>query len=91
MEWIVKTSGRVIGPYSTEQLKVELLKRHISVIDEIKKPKGRWTFLREHPELSSLLDEVRRQLELIKEDTKTPFAQTHTDLEVKPLPPPIRP
>jgi hypothetical protein len=91
MEWIVKTSGRVIGPYSTEQLKVELLKRHISVIDEIKKPKGRWTFLREHPELSSLLDEVRRQLELIKEDTKTPFAQTQTDIEVTPLPPPIRP
>ncbi|MCE3011139.1 MAG: hypothetical protein LW875_11070 [Proteobacteria bacterium] len=90
MEWIVKTSGRVVGPYSTGQLKVELLKRHISVIDEIKKPKGRWTFLREHPELAGLLDEVRRQLELIKEDTKTPFAQTQTDVEVTPLPPPIK-
>ena len=56
--WLVKSSTRILGPYSSDELVDLLQKKTISYLDEIRKPTGRWAFIRENKEISALLSEV---------------------------------
>ncbi len=56
--WLVKSSTRILGPYSSDELIDLLQKKSITYLDEIRKPTGRWAYVRENKEISALLAQV---------------------------------
>ena len=54
--WLIKSSGRIIGPYSTPEVTQLIRDRKVSIIDEIRDPNTRWKYIREH---ANFLDIVR--------------------------------
>lgn len=59
-QWIVKSSGKVIGPFSQDEVSQLIRDRKVSIIDEVKDPNNRWKYIREHP---IFLDIVRSMKE----------------------------
>lgn len=75
--WLVKSSGRILGPYAQTDL-VELLKaRKISIIDEIRDPQNYWSFIREHGQFAELVQDLRHE-DAISLDTTTAGSRTRT-------------
>lgn len=60
-EWLVKSSGQILGPFSEEQLSAALRERKVSIIDEVKLPHGRWRFIREQALFKTLVDQIRAE------------------------------
>jgi len=56
--WMVKSSGRLLGPLSLAEVVIHLQQQTISVIDEIRSPYDRWVFVREQPLVMSILKEM---------------------------------
>ena len=69
-EYLVKSSSKVIGPYSEDEIIDLLLGNHISLLDEIKQPHGRWIYLREDKHFRDVIDRVRSQIDQMKDDTE---------------------
>lgn len=67
--WLIKSSSYILGPYSLEEVIQLLTSKHLSLIDEIRSPESRWTFIREHKMLSHVVQFIRDQETLSKEDT----------------------
>jgi hypothetical protein len=67
--WLIKSSGRILGPFSLEEIIQLLTTKHLALIDEIRSPDSRWTFIREHKLLSHVVQFVRDQQVEGKEDT----------------------
>lgn len=59
--WLVKSSGKIFGPFSQPELAHLLKRRKISVIDEIRQPTGRWGFIREHQDFSRVVQDLRKE------------------------------
>ncbi|MCX7977925.1 MAG: tetratricopeptide repeat protein [Bdellovibrionaceae bacterium] len=55
--WLVRSSWKILGPYSAREIAKLLLTKDISIIDEVRQPRGRWVSLRSH--------ELFRDLELL--------------------------
>lgn len=78
--WIVKSSGRILGPYNLDQLIIELKEKRISIIDEVRSPDKRWGFIREYQQFSEVVQYLRDQQSKTKEDTGSIYAtKTLTD------------
>ncbi len=77
-KWLIKSSTKIVGPFTIDELIVELGAKNVSLIDEIRDPQTRWKFIREHP----LLEEVVRRLRELQaqqsEDTGTQSSGTVT-------------
>lgn len=58
-KWIVKSSGRILGPMTIEEISEQLRLRQYSIFDEIREPGSRWMILREHPLLSAIVRQIR--------------------------------
>lgn len=56
--WMVKSSGRLLGPLSISEVVLHLQQHSISVIDEIRPPSDRWLFIREQTMIMSVLKEM---------------------------------
>ncbi len=69
-EYLVKSSSKVIGPYNEDEIIDLLLSNQISLLDEIKKPYGRWIYLREDKHFREVVDRVRSQIDQLKDDTE---------------------
>lgn len=67
--WLIRTSSRLIGPYSLEEVVELLTYNQISVVDEIRRPKSRWNFVRDYPYLTESVKNNRDKLNL--NNTKT--------------------
>lgn len=80
-KWLIKSSTKIVGPFTIDELIVELGAKNISLIDEIRDPQTRWKFIREHP----LLEEVVRRLRELQaqqsEDTGTQSSNTITKVQ----------
>lgn len=82
--WLVRSSTRILGPHSIDELAQMLLKKHISIIDEVRSPQNRWRYVREY----RIFDEIVRQLreeqenspDLTQTQTLTATAQTSVTL-----------
>lgn len=59
--WLIKSSGRIIGPYTPEEVRELLRSNDITVIDEVCSPLRRWQLLRDHPAFQDMLDELRQR------------------------------
>src|SRR4051812_5045260 len=84
--WLVKSSGRIIGPYPTVKIAELLRTREISVLDEISPPLRRWQTLQYHDEFREVVDSMRKaSLSERTEASWTPgtagLTQTLTDLD----------
>lgn len=69
--WLVKSSAKILGPYTTDELVFLLKARKISIIDEIRKPKLRWKFIREYKEFEKLVSNIRETESSMTESTDT--------------------
>ena len=73
-KWIIKSDNKILGPYSFDQIEDLLKKKQISIIDEVRDMNNRWLYIRESPELQSIVEEIR--LRLSKNDDHTRTVQT---------------
>ncbi|MBX3039683.1 MAG: tetratricopeptide repeat protein [Bdellovibrionaceae bacterium] len=101
--WLIKSSTRILGPSSVEEIAQMLLKKHISIIDEVRQPAGRWKYIREHAVFNETVDALRAEQENSSEltltQTSTQTMTSHTaitktdvisdDHTITPTPPPV--
>lgn len=57
--WLIKSGGRVLGPFTSEQVKERLLSRDLVVLDEIASPYKRWNYIRDEATFSKVVEELR--------------------------------
>ncbi len=70
-KWLVKSENKILGPYSFDQVEDLLLKKQISIIDEIRDTETRWLYIRENSEFKTIIGNIRQQLDNKNEATKT--------------------
>jgi tetratricopeptide (TPR) repeat protein len=68
--WLVKSSTRVLGPFTFEEIARLLKLKQVSAIDEVRSPSVRWMYIRDKKEFLDTMRSLRNQPEL-KEDTQT--------------------
>ncbi|MBL7542277.1 MAG: hypothetical protein JNL11_00605 [Bdellovibrionaceae bacterium] len=96
--WLVRSSSRLMGPYSLEEIVELLTYNQVSFVDEIRRPKSRWNFIRDYPYLTETVKNNRDKLNL--NNTKTSplsiitstFTRTENidSLTATPVPEPIK-
>lgn len=77
--WLVKSSQRLIGPISANEVYRRLKSRELNLNDETSSPGRRWQQIQNHPEFRDVVDEIRRNL--MSEETEvswTPGNSTQT-------------
>lgn len=96
MMWLVRSGGRILGPYGMTELSNLLRGSEIVILDEVAAPLGRWRYIRDEPAFAGIVDEVRGHLLAIREDTEvqspsqTDTGTLLTDLETRDVPrPPV--
>lgn len=72
-KWLVKSSGRLLGPWTIDAIIEQIKSRNISILDEVKEPQNRWLFIREHPLLTSAVRQVRDEQANVIENTQSTF------------------
>jgi hypothetical protein len=70
-KWLIKSDYKILGPYSYEQVEDLIMKRQISLIDEIRDMDLRWSYVREVPDFKPLVDSVREKIDSKSELTQT--------------------
>jgi hypothetical protein len=70
-KWLIKSDYKILGPYSYEQVEDLIMKKQISLIDEIRDMNTRWSYVREVPEFKSLVEVVRTEIDQKSELTQT--------------------
>jgi tetratricopeptide (TPR) repeat protein len=86
--WLVKSSGRILGPFLTEKIADLLKTREISVLDEVSDSLRRWQTIQYHTHFKEIVDNMRKaSLSEKTEATWTPggagtmgLTQTLTDI-----------
>jgi tetratricopeptide (TPR) repeat protein len=77
--WLVKSSQRLIGPVSANEIYRRLKSRELNLNDETSSPGRRWQQIQNHPDFRDFVDEIRRNL--MSEETEvswTPGNSTQT-------------
>lgn len=70
--WLIRSNGRILGPYSEKQVGDLLRERMITPIDEASLPYGRWNYIREISGFAKVVEEIRvRNLMGSGDDTTT--------------------
>lgn len=68
--WLVKSGGRLIGPYPFAKI-VELLRhREVVLLDEVCLPRKRWRYIRDESIFKKVIEELR-DLEISDDETAT--------------------
>ncbi len=76
--WLVKSSGHILGPYSFEEVCQGLRDKNVAPIDEVRTPDIRWTFVRESKDFAELIKELQTRKDSRREDTHGTDAHEHT-------------
>lgn len=84
-KWLVRSGGRIIGPFEGHQIPQLLKSREVGLRDEVSAPFARWQTLEFHPEFSEEVDQFKRDLlnektEVSLTPTSSGLTQTSTDL-----------
>jgi tetratricopeptide (TPR) repeat protein len=72
--WLVKSSTKILGPFTREEVMSLLTRRQITIIDEVRQPEGRWTYIRENRHFKEVVKSLRYEQDHSKEDTMTSTA-----------------
>jgi tetratricopeptide (TPR) repeat protein len=76
--WLVKSSTKILGPFTREEVMVLLTRRQITIIDEVRQPEGRWNYIRENRHFKEVVKSLRYEQDHSKEDTMTSTATIGT-------------
>ncbi|MFP5518502.1 MAG: hypothetical protein ACLGGX_01260 [Bdellovibrionia bacterium] len=71
--WLVRSSLKIVGPFNLQEVTQLLAARHISILDEIRRPHTRWSYIRENSIFNELVLALREEQEKTVEKT---FAST---------------
>ncbi len=69
-QWLIKSAGRILGPFKLTEVLSGLQLKHFSVMDEISMPYGRWVLIRDEVSLQEALKTLRK-LDDVGESTMT--------------------
>lgn len=69
--WIIKSSTRILGPFNLLEVTELLKNKHISIIDEIRQPSGRWSYIRENKMFLEVVRNIREEIDATSENTMT--------------------
>jgi tetratricopeptide (TPR) repeat protein len=69
--WIIKSSTRILGPFNLLEVTELLKNKHISIIDEIRQPSGRWSYIRENRMFLEVVRNIRDEIDATSENTMT--------------------
>ena len=57
-QWLVKSNGQILGPYSQEEVNKHLLNQELSIRDEVAPAMGSWKLLRDQEEFSHITNQL---------------------------------
>lgn len=69
--WLVKSSTKILGPFTREEVVVLLTRRQITIIDEVRQPEGRWNYIRDNRYFKEVVKSLRYEQDHSREDTMT--------------------
>lgn len=89
--WLVRASTKIMGPYSLEDIIQLLVVNQISFVDEVRRPKSRWNYIREYPYLTEMVKTKKEAMnvDVTKTSPLTALTQqtiTATDILTKTKP-----
>lgn len=76
--WLIRSATRILGPYTLEELTEQLKTKQISIIDEVRQPEGRWSYIRENQMFMDIVESIRDEQDLHSEKTMTQSVAQHT-------------
>ncbi len=76
--WLVKSSGRILGPYTKNRIRDLLREKEVVALDEVGLPKRKWNYIRDQKEFSGVLEELRIQ-QIKSGSDKTQTVGSHID------------
>lgn len=76
--WLVKSSTRILGPFTLEEVTDQLKSKQISIIDEVRQPEGRWSYIRENQLFMDIVRNIREEQDAHSEQTMTQSIAQHT-------------
>lgn len=76
--WLIKSSTRILGPYTFDEVTNLLASKQISIIDEIRQPTGRWSYIRENALFMQVVKNIRDEEDNTVENTMTQSVAQHT-------------
>lgn len=76
--WLIKSSTRILGPFSLDEVTAMLASKQISIIDEIRLPAGRWSYIRENQLFMEIVRNIRDEIDSLSENTMTQSIAQHT-------------
>lgn len=84
--WLVKSSTRILGPFTLSEVSEQLRTKQISIIDEVRQPEGRWSYIRENPQFMEIVRNIREEQDSASEQTMTQSVAQHTMTRTDVLP-----
>lgn len=72
--WLVKSSTKILGPFTRDEVMSLLTRRQITIIDEVRQPEGRWNYIRENRHFKEIVKSLRYEQDHSREDTMTSTA-----------------
>lgn len=78
--WLIKSSTRILGPFTFIEVVEQLRSKQISIIDEIRQPQGRWAYVRENPRFLEVVKTIRNEQDSSSEQTMTQSIAQHTSI-----------
>ncbi|MBC7371824.1 MAG: tetratricopeptide repeat protein, partial [Bdellovibrionaceae bacterium] len=69
--WLVKSSTKILGPFTRDEVVQLLSRRQITIIDEIRQPDLRWNYIRETRYFKEIVKNLRFEDDHSREDTMT--------------------
>lgn len=77
--WLVKSSTRILGPFTLSELTEQLRIKQVSIIDEIRQPDGRWSYIRENKLFMEIVRNIREEQDAQPENTMTQSIAQYTN------------
>lgn len=89
--WMIKASESIMGPYTLEELAQAVRSKQVGLLDEAKRPQGRWAFVRDLPEMQATVQELANETETIEKTHTAAHTQVsitrRVDDDLTPTPP----
>lgn len=76
--WLIKSANRILGPYTLAELTEQLKTKQVSIIDEVRQPDGRWSYIRENQMFMDIVQSLRDEADPHSELTMTQSVAQHT-------------
>ncbi|MCB0419743.1 MAG: hypothetical protein KDD61_02035 [Bdellovibrionales bacterium] len=90
-EWLVRSGGRLLGPFDINVIEDMLRSKELVVFDEVAQPMSRWRYIRDDEHFIKIVEELRTaemsggetmtQTETVRDNTVTQTASSEFDID----------